>query len=408
MVKAGGQKGNRSLWWWVHHWLGLKLVLFMTFVLLTGTLATVAHEIDWLLDPAMRVMPRAEPQASWGAWAGAVKAAAPDAEIEALNRPLEPWFAASAVLRMPDDSRRIAYVNPWTAEVQGVSTWFNAHRFLRFTHRHLMLPVKWGLPIVCSLALVLLVSLITGLVTYKKFWRGFFRLPRWHAGRKGEARRFTGDLHRFAGLWSIWFLVLIVATSVWYLVEWGGGQAPLAPRPEVVTGPAQPVGAELDALMATARAADPELRVTGVRFPSENGRGVIVEGQARAILVRERTNTVQLDPRDGAILLTTRGEDLNVHQRISEMADPLHFGTWGGLVTRLIWFAFGAVLTGLSVTGVLIYSLRMSRAEAEAWRRSSIGWLWNSLGPAAYPTAALILMSLALTPVVAAGGGLGG
>ncbi|MFC0634273.1 PepSY-associated TM helix domain-containing protein [Brevundimonas balnearis] len=406
MVKPKGQKGRRSVWWWVHHWLGLKLALFMTFVLLTGTLATVAHEIDWLADPAIRVMPRDEAQASWGAWAAAVQAAAPEAEIEALNRPLEPWFAASAVLRMPDDSRRIAYVNPWTAEVQGVSTWFNAHRFLRFTHRHLMLPVKWGLPIVCSMALVLLASLVTGLIAYKKFWRGFFRLPRWHAGRKGEARRFTGDLHRFAGLWSIWFLVLIIATSVWYLVEWGGGQAPPQPRPEVVTGPAQPVGAELDALIATARAADPELRITGVRFPGEKGRGVIVEGQARAVLVRERTNTVQIDPRDGAVLLTTRGEDLNLHQRISEMADPLHFGTFGGLLTRLIWFVFGAVMTGLSVTGVMIYALRMKRAEDEA----AIGtapWLWRSLGPAAYPSAALILLSLALTPMVAAGFGLG-
>jgi uncharacterized iron-regulated membrane protein len=403
VVNPAGQKGRRSVWWWVHHWLGLKLALFMTFVLLTGTLATLAHEIDWLLDPAVRVAPRDAPQASWGDWATAVKAAAPGAEIESLNRPLEPWFAASAVVRLPDDSHRIAWINPWTAEVQGLSGWFNAHRFLRFIHRHLMLPVKWGLPIVCSMALVLFASLVTGLVTYKKFWRGFLRLPRWQSGRKGEARRFTGDLHRFAGLWSIWFLVVIVATSVWYLVEWGGGDAPPPPRAEVVTGAAQPVGADLDALLATARAADPALRVTGLRFPGDKGRGVIVEGQARAVLVRDRANTVQIDPRTGDVLLTTRGEDLNLHQRISEMADPLHFGTFGGLATRLIWFAFGGVLTGLSVTGVMIYALRMKRAEQEA-AVGSLPWLWRSLGPAAYPSAALILLSLALTPAVAMGG----
>lgn len=406
MVSPAGQKGRRSVWWWVHHWLGLKLALFMTFVLLTGTLATLAHEIDWLLDPAVRVAPRAGPQASWGDWAAAVKAAAPEAEIEALSRPLEPWFAASAVLRLPDDSRRIAWINPWTAEVQGVSNWFNAHRFLRFTHRHLMLPVTWGLPIVCSMALVLLASLVTGLVAYKKFWRGFFRIPRWRAGRKDEARRFTGDLHRFAGLWSIWFLVLIIATGVWYLVEWGGGEAPPHPRTEVVTGPAQPVGADLDAIIAAARSADPELRITGLRYPGDKGRGVIVEGQARAVLVRERSNTVQIDPRNGEVLLITRGENLSVHQRISEMADPLHFGTFGGFATRLIWFAFGAVMTGLSVTGMMIYTLRMKRAEQEA-AVGSAPWLWRSLGPAAYPSAALILLSLALTPAVALGGGLG-
>ena len=398
MVKGPGQKKGRSLWWWIHHWLGLKLAIFMTFVLLTGTLATVAHEIDWLIDPAVRVMPQGGAQASWGDWAAAVQAAEPDARIEFLSRPVDPWFAVSGVVRRPDGERAIVQVNPWTAEVQGVSSWFNAHRFLRFTHRHLMMPVKWGVPIVCSMALVLLASMITGLIAYKKFWRGFFRLPQWRTGHKGEGRRFTGDLHRFAGLWSVWFLVIIIATSLWYLVEWGGGQAPRHPRPEVVTGPAQPTGAALDALVARARSADPELRIRNLRVPGDEGRGLIIEGQARAILVRERSNAVSIDPRDGAVLMVARGENLSVHQRISEMADPLHFGTFGGLLTKVIWFLFGVVLTGLSVTGVMIYTLRMRRAEVETARPGLAPWLWRSLGPAAYPSAALILSSLALTP----------
>lgn len=391
-------KKGRSAWWWVHHWLGLKLALFMTFVLLTGTLATLAHEIDWLIDPAMRVAPREEPQASWGAWAAGVRQAVPDSQIQYINKPIDPWFAVAAVVELPNGSLRYVYVNPWTAEATGVSTWFNAHRFLRNTHRHLMMPVTYGVPIVCSMALVLLVSLVTGLVTYKKFWRGFTRVPRWHAGRRYEGRRFTGDLHRFAGLWSIWFLVLIIATSVWYLVEWGGGEAPPGPRTEVVTGPAQPVGAELDRLVAVARAADPELRIDGINFPGEEGKGVMITGQARAILVRERTNAVAVDPRDGAVLLTARGEDLNIHQRISEAADPLHFGTFGGIATKMIWFVFGVLMTGLSVTGVMIYTMRMRRAETETRPRGTLAWIWRSLGPAAYPSAALILISLALTP----------
>ena len=107
---------------------------------------------------------------------------------------------------------------------------------------------------------------------------------------------------------------------------------------------------------------------------------------------------MSIDPRDGAVLMVARGENLSVHQRISEMADPLHFGTFGGLLTKLIWFLFGVVLTGLSVTGVMIYTLRMRRAEVETARPGLAPWLWRSLGPAAYPSAALILISLALTP----------
>jgi len=406
-VAQPGQKGRRSVWWWMHHWLGLKLAIFMTFVLATGTFATLAHEIDWLVDPAQRVMPRDGPTATWGDWAAAVRAAEPEATIQYMTAPIDPWFTARAVIERPDGGLRIAYVDPWTSEVKGVHGWFNVHRFLRNTHRHLMMPVKIGVPIVCSMAFVLLISMVTGLVTYKKFWRGFTRVPQWRKGRQGEARRFTGDLHRFAGLWSIWFLALMIVTSVWYIVEVFGGQAPPGPRPQVVTGAAQPVGPALDALIARARTADPGLRITDVSFPGDEGRGVMVSGQAEAILVRERSNAVWVDPHDGTVLLTARGEDLNLHQRISEAADPLHFGTWGGIVSRLIWFGFGILMTGLSVTGVMIYSLRMSRAQAEA--RPQHGWvrLWNSFGPAAYPALGLILISLALTPgaVLSAAGG---
>jgi hypothetical protein len=35
----------------LHSLFGLKLSLFMAFVCLTGTIATVSHEIEWLLFP---------------------------------------------------------------------------------------------------------------------------------------------------------------------------------------------------------------------------------------------------------------------------------------------------------------------------------------------------------------------
>ena len=71
------------------------------------------------------------------------------------------------------------------------------------------------------------------------------------------------------------------------------------------------------------------------------------------------------------------------------MADPLHFGTFGGYWTKIPWFLFGALLTALSVSGVALYSLRLFKAErrlaatgpaiARAWRGMS-HWRWPALG----------------------------
>lgn len=396
---ARTKKKGRSLWWVVHSWAGLKLSIFMTFILATGTLAVLAHEFDWMVTPAMRVAPQAAPQVSIGQIAAAAQADVPGGRLQAVYMPIDPWFAAEVWVDRGKKRIERVYVNPWTAEVTGHGGWANIHRFLRQTHRHLMLPVKYGVPIVCSLSFLLLASLITGLVTYKKFWRGFVRNPHWSGG----ARRLSGDLHRLGGLWSLWFVALMIATGLWYLVEELGGNAPPHPQPPKLKAElSAPAGPELDALVARAQAAYPNLRITEVRFPTAKGaRGLVVQGQADALLVRDRSNAVWVNPADGKVLMVAKGETLNVHQRISEMADPLHFGTWGGLPVKLVWFVFGVIMTGLSVTGVMIYSLRLKAAAEEGrgpWARA-----FRGMGVWIYPAIGLILLSLVLTP-----GGLAG
>lgn len=394
MQPPAKQARRRSIWWLVHHWSGLQLSLFLAFILATGTLATLATEIDWLLNPAMRVQPRDARPASWGALAAAAHSVPGVDRIERISAPTASYFAVEAIAQARDGERFRIQLDPWTAEVRGITPWINVQRILRELHRHLMLPIDWGLPLVTILSLPLLASAVTAFWVYKKWWRGFFRLPRRRRERRGDARRFTGDLHRFAGLWSLWFVLLIGVTGLWYLVEWGGGEAPPSPRPEEVPAPAQPAGRALDDLVARARAQYPALRITSVYFPDGKTGGVVAMGQAEALLVRERANAVLLDPARGAPVQRLRGVDMSLHQRISEAADPLHFGDWGGLATKLLWFLFGLVLTGLAITGALIYSMRLGEHAS----RGLIGDVWRGMGPLAWPASLLVAIGLALIP----------
>lgn len=379
---------GRSLWWVVHSWVGLKLSIFMTFILLTGTLAVFAHEIDWLITPEMRVAPRDAPTASWGAMAEAAARAAPEGRLQTIYAPIEPWFASEAWIDRGSGAPGRVYVDPWTAEVTGKHGWASAHRFLRQIHRHLMMPTKIGIPIVCSLAFVLLISLVTGIVTYKKWWRGFFRWP-----RGGDGRRLAGDLHRLSGLWSLWFVALMALSGIWYMVETLGGNAAVDRLP-IVQGTAPPTGPALDALVAQVETAKPGLDIREIRFTEKNG--VVFLGQDSAWVVRDRVNGVAIDPTSKQVLRVFDGGELNVHQRISEMADPLHFGTFGGLATKIIWFLFGALLTALSVTGVIICAMRLAKANGPTATASHSAW--RAMGVWGYVGVALILLALALTP----------
>jgi uncharacterized iron-regulated membrane protein len=263
-------------------------------------------------------------------------------------------------------------------------------------HRHLLLPAKWGIPIVSSLSILLTVSLVTGLLSYKKFWRGFFKWP-----RRRNARLMTGDLHRLGGLWSLWFVALIAVTGLWYLVESLGGNAPNVKAPTAISAPMKPLsGAEIDTFAATARRAYPGLDIRELRLPAKPDDPIGFFGQADAVLVRDRANRVWIDPGNGRVLGLAKGEMLSAHQRISEAADPLHFGTWGGMVTKLVWFVFGAILTALSVTGMMIFSLRLKTAydARDAARGGGLARALRGMGVWLYPSAGVVLLSLAMLP----------
>ncbi|SFG34319.1 Uncharacterized iron-regulated membrane protein [Novosphingobium sp. CF614] len=388
---------RRSLWWRVHQWAGLQLSLFLAFVLATGTIATLSHEIDWLLTPAMRVAPQETAPVSWGKLAASARDAAGDARIEWIYAPSEPWFAVEAVAEQPSGDRFRIQIDPWTAEVRGRTPWFNAQRLFRELHRNLMMPTAIGVPIVTALAFPLLASVVTAFWVYKKWWRGFFRAPRRRKGRRNDGRRFTGDLHRFVGLWSLWFVALIGVTGIWYFVEKMGGAAPV-PRPPEMLAPAQTSGTQLDVLVTKARQDFPDLHISSIGFPKGKPGGIVVMGQAKALLVRERANAVMLDPDSQAVVEVVRGEELSLHQRISEAADPLHFGTWGGLPARIVWFLHGAALTGLAVTGVLIYALRLRQDVAARQGGGVLAAMWRGMGFMAWPSLALVILAFALIP----------
>ncbi|MFP4209258.1 MAG: PepSY-associated TM helix domain-containing protein [Wenzhouxiangella sp.] len=347
---------TRRNWFNLHSWAGLKLSVFMFFISITGTLAVFAHDIDWLLNEKIRVSVGDE-RASHGAMIDAARASYPDWTFFILYEPVERWFAAELIAFTPDGELRRIYIDPYRAEVTGDAGWLNAHRILRETHRNLMLPTKIGVPLVSLLAIPLLISAVTSLKIYKRWWTGFFQRP-----RTQRKRRFWGDVHRLTGVWSLAFIFIIAVTSVWYLVESLGAHAPPAasmPSGNPDLPPPQVDGAALDEMIANARQDFPELVVTRIMFPRRAEQPLVLQGQTDAWLVRPRANAIAFEPGSGVEVHRHRAGELNLHQRISEAADPLHFGYFGGLATRILWFVFGLGMSALSLTGIYLFGLRV-------------------------------------------------
>lgn len=371
------KRSPRKMLYAVHSWAGFQLALLTFVVLFTGTLAVVADEIDWLLDSDRRVVPTAR-LPDWDGMYDTAAALHPEYSVASIGLGELSVMAATVRMTKPDGNPHLVFVHPASGELRGEGHWLSAHRILRDLHRYLfIMTLGLGLPVVTVAAVVLAVQLVTGLMTIRR-WRQAAVTVR--AGK--GARVLIGDLHRAAGLWTVWFTLLVVITSLWYFAEWTmvrSGYRLEAPRvtsvpvseestAEIGAASLLPVAHYVDA----AQSAFPELRPTTVRLPSRPGGTVTVYGRSTTWLLRDRASRVFLDPRDASVLRVQRPAELMVWQYVTELADPWHFGDVGGLATKLLWFVSGLVLTALSATGVWL-----------TWRRTQQGigrWHWATLG----------------------------
>lgn len=355
-------RARRPLSYLLHSVVGLKVSLLMLFVCATGTVATVSNDLEWLYRPEVRATRGAGP-VSWGTQYAAARAAYPHYVITFGTAGEEPYLATAFDATTPSGESRVIWVDPGTGRVNGESSWISLVSLTRALHYHLFTDRtgSWLFYAVCALGGVLLFSAITGLIVYRKFWRGVLAWPR----RDRGDRVYAGGLHKLAGLWAALFALVIGGTSVWYLaerametagVELERFPAPLDAKSVDAHGPRR---LELDALIAVAKRAMPDLEVKQIWFPIAPEDAIFIRGQARASLVRDRTNGVEIDPFTGAVIHVDRAETMRAIERWAHTADPLHFGDFGGLWTKLLWAAFGTLLCLLSWTGVSIHLHRL-------------------------------------------------
>ena len=344
-------------WFFVlHSWAGVTCGLLLFLVSWSGTVAVFAHEIDWLLNPALRAPVAAQP-VSWQTLAEGAQDASPGATLSMLRAPYAPGWAAEAWIEARSGQLQRVYLDPGTGRATGTTSFFNVERFFRDFHMRLMWPDtgQWGYYVVAAMSLVVLAQVVAGLVFYRRWWTRLFTL-RLNRGRPA----LLTDLHRLAGIWSLLFTPIIVVTGVWYLVERVDAThihaLPSAPRAAQVSIGERDM--RLDRLVVLAKAAQPHLRITAIYFPSDMSDPIAFIGQDGAFVVRDAAARVELSPFTGQVAASQTPDSLGAVRRWAETADRIHFGDFGGLASKTAWFIFGLMLSGLSLTGAYLHVMR--------------------------------------------------
>lgn len=376
------KKSRSRLWFLVHSWLALPIWFFLLIICVTGTLATVSQEIVWLANPDVRASKPSDDaeRLSYGQILAAINRAEPELVVQSIDRPDEDHFALTARVSYPDGSSPMIYVNPYTGAIQGISPQFDFRQFTRALHGWWLVPFtngfSWGWYLVSLTGIPMLLSLITGLVVYKKFWKGFFR-PRLRVGQ--GARIFWGDFHRLSGIWSIWFIAVISITGIWFLIRAllfdfqisisTEGVPPVVSREEVplAASAADVPRIDLDKAVNIAQGAVPSLEPSSIDLPIYAYGHITVSGRGWYPLMFQ---SVTVNPYNGEIDAKRLLDDRSALEFVTESMRPLHVGDFGGLWIKLIWCFFGLLLSMMVLSGLLIWSKRTVQATAAVVRRA--------------------------------------
>lgn len=368
----------------IHGWLGLNFGLWLFLVCSSGALASLAPEIEWLTEPELRIDPRGPVR--WQATYDALRVAYPDYQISSLARGEETVLhtqAWTAFLATPDQRFGVVRVDPYAARIVQPFTTLYLSRYVEQLHYYLYSPKGFiGFYIVTALAFPLLFALVSALLFQKGWWKYLFVL------RVGSQRRWSwSSAHRFIGLWSLLFGVIIGVTGAWYLVEEAVVPVEIAypdhpqvPDARMAEHGATPRVRSLDEYVDAARRVFPELQPQAIDLPFTGNGTVAVKGPAGNPLVRDRANAVFMDPVDGTVIEVRRSRDGTWLAWWVDAADPLHFGYLGGLFTKLLWCLLGLCLPALVLTGAYLSLRRARRLDGSVesdrplmhWRQSPI------------------------------------
>ena len=336
-----------------HHWTGLIVGLFLLLMSITGALLVFTEEMEVAADAPFKKIENASGDFSYDASFEMIRQTYPDYEIRLYDHP---GINEALVyeLRQKNNSKKI-FSDPVKGNV--IHTMQNSdnqlHRRLLIFHYTLFSGTA-GKIFVVFIGLLFLISVITGIVIYRKaIWKTIVFEKRIQYQSRGA---FNSSLHRSIGVWSLLFNLLII-----------------------VTGLALSIQIALVAIKApAAKIAKTENRIHSLDTIVQKLRATNPGFEIHLIRIRPHSNSVQLSGRykkdpsvygnyasyfivDGAsqkIEKTQIMSSLPVTKKMLLMAAPVHFGNFGGILLKILYCFLGLMPAILSITGFLIWRRR--------------------------------------------------
>ena len=274
------------------------------------------------------------------------------------------------IVRNGTEDWSVVFLDPYKGQI--LSDPVSLHHYLTDwlveLHYAFLLGVS-GTFVAFIFALVLLFLGISGLIIHRRFWAKLFTL-RWDKSMSVA----MSDIHKVVGIWSAPVLLILGFTGGYWnmahVLEEASHNHDQVSQPEVIHQ-----SVSLAKLEADAQSRIEGFELTYLVMPFEPGRSIGLFGKVPS------SNPINSDYGSGANYSPATGEfevkwDIRNTTFFAVFIDSfrtLHFGTFAGLTSRIIWAVVGALPLILSITGFwLWYQRRQKRSVARVNRAALV------------------------------------
>jgi uncharacterized iron-regulated membrane protein len=344
-----------------HRYIGLAVGILAAAIGLTGSLLIIHGWTEQLSTIANSVIPTGD-RLPLDQLIAIAKQAQPNLTLESLDIPQTLTEPVTAWWLAPGEKWSSALLNPYTGKLLN-SPQVDGDSYIKLLYDiHItLMGGEWGGYVAGFVGLLTTILCITGIV----LWPGWRKLAtgfkiKWNA----HIKRLNFDLHKVAGIIAAVFLAMAMGTGfIWNYGTWTNPiiyALTFSPQPtetEVTSKPIanQPPVAVNAQLIKTASAALPKGDITSIYFPTEP-EGVIRINKT----IQEQEFAAIVDQYSGKVIKVDNPleKPKSLGDKITESFGPVHFGTFAGEASRILYVFVGLSPTILLTTGFIMWRNR--------------------------------------------------
>ncbi|WBL78427.1 PepSY domain-containing protein [Bradyrhizobium xenonodulans] len=381
------QRGHtiKAILFQVHSIAGLVLALLVSLIALTGATMSFEDEIvDYLNAGIMQVAPRTTPALMPDALVARLKAAQDFGKVVAVTLSSDPSSAVHIRFGRDEQGGRPAslYVDPYDTRVLGAPRGEAFFATVRRLHRWLLIPGDakgWGRPVTGTIALGLIVMLVSGLVL--RWPRRAGSVKMWLKPNLGlSGRGLHRSLHTVIGTWVLPVYLAMTLTGLWFSFEWykdgvawllsrphvtAAKMAAKPPRPDGRAEPAVPIGFD-QAWTAFQREEGGRFSRALLTLPASPGTVMRIRSWGKDMTLEATRDEFRVDAVTGQLVSAERYADKTFGEKIIAAIYDIHRGAILGWPGKLAFMLAAISMPLFSVTGILLYlSRRKLRRPAQ-------------------------------------------